>query len=179
MDRKCTHVYLIRIQLAKGKCRWDYGVPVKCSWRDLYCNHCRWPRSHGSSRFWGDGNQDTLSSEKEPKLEILYPGTVYNCIDATCHIHVYKFCLAEKSYSEAGPHIPCHRHQDPSGLHQNCRHRNVISGKQPALLKLDKLCNINIYATILKRLQYHNWHYIWHLWLTRVTFTLMAILSSL
>lgn len=33
MDRKCTHVYLIRIQLANGKCRWDYGVPVKCSWK--------------------------------------------------------------------------------------------------------------------------------------------------
>lgn len=30
------------------------------------------------------------------------------------HVHVYEFCLAEKSCSEAGPHIPFHRDQPTS-----------------------------------------------------------------
>lgn len=169
------HAYLTRIQLANGKCRWDYGAPLKCSWkrlalRPLLVAEISWQLK--VLKWW-------KSSKQKPKLEILYPVSIYYGTDATCPVHVYKFCLAEKSYSEAGQHIPFHRHQHPSGLHQNCRHHSVISGKQPALLKLDKLYNINIYASLLKRLQYHNWHCIWHLWLTRVTFTLMEILSSL
>lgn len=144
--------------------------------RDLHCNHCWWPRSHGSSRVWNDGNEDIFSSKKKP-----WPwGNPIPSYYLQLHwSHVSCPFLQVLPCREKLPHIPFHRHQHPSGLHQNCRHHDVISGKQHALLKLDKQYNNNIYASLLKRLQYHNWHYIWHLLLTRVTFTLMATLSSL
>lgn len=178
IDGKCT-IYLIRIQLATGEWSWDYGVPVKCSWK----RPALWSllmakisRQLKVLKWWQSRH---FLKQEEAKTGDSLPS--YSLQLHWCHMSMSMSSALQRKAALRQDHTfpSTGTNQHPSGLHHNCRQQNGISGKHPALLTLDKLYNISIYASLLKRLQYRNWHGIWHLWLTRVTLTLMTILASL